>query len=210
MGRRRKKRIKRSHPPGTLPGTLVAHEEADAAPVQIFLFSYDPDHCEERSLRPDEIASLTVPDNGVLWIDIWGLADPGVVKAVGDRFGFHPLALEDVLNVGQRPKVDRYESHLLIVLREVRYPEETEQVSLFLSERIVVTFQERAGDPFVGFGEGWASSGRRGRTTWPMRSAMPLWTPTSRSWRSWAMRWRPWRRRRSAVRRPRYCGRSAG
>ena len=82
MGRRRKKRIKRSHPPGTLPGTLVAHEEADAAPVQIFLFSYDPDHCEERSLRPDEIASLTVPDNGVLWIDIWGLADPGVVKAV--------------------------------------------------------------------------------------------------------------------------------
>jgi magnesium transporter len=148
MGRRRKKRIKRSHPPGTLPGTLVAHEEADAAPVQIFLFSYDPERCEERSLRPDEIASLAIPDNGVLWIDIWGLADPGVVKAVGDRFGFHPLALEDVLNVGQRPKVDRYESHLLIVLREVRYPEETEQVSLFLSERIVVTFQERAGDPF--------------------------------------------------------------
>ncbi len=148
MGRKRKKRIKRSHPPGTLPGTLVAHAEADAAPVQIFLFSYDAQRCEERVLRPEEIATLSVPESGVLWLDIWGLSDPGIVKAVGDRFGFHPLALEDVLNVPQRPKVDRYENHLLIVLREVRYPEETEQVSLFLSERIVVTFQERAGDPF--------------------------------------------------------------
>ncbi|MGB3097215.1 MAG: magnesium/cobalt transporter CorA [Candidatus Deferrimicrobiaceae bacterium] len=148
MGRKRKKRIKRSHPPGTLPGTLVAHAEADAAPVQIFLFSYDTQRCEERVLRPEEIATLSVPENGVLWLDIWGLSDPGVVKSVGDRFGFHPLALEDVLNIPQRPKVDRYENHLLIVLREVRYPEETEQVSLFLSDRLVVTFQERAGDPF--------------------------------------------------------------
>src|SRR4030066_30802 len=148
MGRKRKKRIKRSHPPGTLPGTLVAHAEADAVPVQIFMFSYDPDRCEERALRPQEIPSLAVPENGVLWLDIWGLSDPGVVKAVGDRFGFHPLALEDVLNVPQRPKVDRYENHLLVILREVPYPVETEQVSLFLSDRLVVTFQERPGAPF--------------------------------------------------------------
>jgi len=148
MGRRRKQRIKRSHVPGTLPGTLVAHAEADSEPVRIFLFSYDPGRCEEHTVRPDEIASLAVPDNGVLWLDIWGLADPGVVQAVGDRFGFHPLALEDVLNLPQRPKVDRYEGHLLIVLREILYPEEPEQVSIFLSDRVVVTFQERAGDPF--------------------------------------------------------------
>src|SRR4030067_1705115 len=81
MGRKRKKRIKRSHPPGTLPGTLVAHAEADAVPVQIFLFSYDPDHCEERALRPEEIPSLAVPENGVLWLDIWGLSGPGGGKA---------------------------------------------------------------------------------------------------------------------------------
>jgi magnesium transporter len=146
MARKRKKRSKRAHPPGTLPGTLVAHEEADAAPVQIFLFSYGPERCEERTLRPEDVASLTVPESGVLWLDIWGLADPEVVKAVGDRFGFHPLALEDVLNVPQRPKVDRYENHLLIVLREVLYPEEPEQISLFLSDRLVVTFQEQGAD----------------------------------------------------------------
>src|SRR4030067_1058966 len=73
MGRKRKKGIKRSHPPGTLPGTLVAHAEADAVPVQIFMFSYGPDRCEERALRPEEIPSLAVPENGVLWLGILGV-----------------------------------------------------------------------------------------------------------------------------------------
>ena len=115
---RKIKRIKRSHPPGTLPGTLVAHFEAGAEPAQILMFSYGPDRCEERTLRPEEIPTLAVPENGVLWLDIWGLSDPGIVKAVGDRFGFHPLALEDVLNVPQRAKVERYPGHLLIILVE--------------------------------------------------------------------------------------------
>lgn len=149
MGRKRSgKRIKRWAPPGTLPGTLVAHAEAGTEPARIHMFSYDPDRCEERALRPEEIPSLAAPEKGVLWLDIWGLSDPGVVKAVGDRFGFHPLALEDVLNIPQRPKVERYPGNLLVVLREIRYPEEPEQMSLFLADRVVVTFQERPGDPF--------------------------------------------------------------
>src|SRR5512145_644367 len=143
-----RKRRKRFHAPGTMPGTLAAHAEASAGPVGITLFSYDAARCEERTVNPAEIPSLAVPDGGVLWLDIAGLSDPAVVKALGDRFGFHPLALEDVLNVPQRPKVERFDDHLLIVLREVRHPEEPEQVSVFLGERLVVTFQERPGDAF--------------------------------------------------------------
>ena len=135
-------------PPGTVPGTLLAQADADAQPVQIRALSYDPDRCDERTVLPAEIPSLAVPKRGVLWLDVWGLSDPGVVRAVGDRFGFHPLALEDVLNIPQRPKVDRYEGHLLVVLREVSYRAASEQMSLFLADRVVVTFQERPGDPF--------------------------------------------------------------
>jgi magnesium transporter len=143
-----RKRRKRWHPPGTPPGTLAAHPEAYREPLRITLFRYDAASLEERTLRPDEIASLSAPESGVLWLDICGLSDPRVVWAVGERFGFHPLALEDVLNVPQRPKVERFNGHLLIVLREVRYPEPPEQVSIFLGERVVVSFQERPGDAF--------------------------------------------------------------
>jgi magnesium transporter len=65
-------------------------------------------------------------------------------------FSLHPLALEDVVNTGQRPKVDFFDNHAFVVLSMIddvathRY----EQVAVFFGEKFVVTFQERVGDPF--------------------------------------------------------------
>jgi magnesium transporter len=143
-----KRRRKRYHPPGTTPGTLAAHAEAGDAPVRLQTFLYDPERCEGRTIALGDIPSLSPPKSGVLWLDVAGLSDPGVVRAIGERFGIHPLALEDVLNVPQRPKVEWYGNHLLVVLREIRYPEPPEQISFFLADNLVVTFQESAVDPF--------------------------------------------------------------
>jgi magnesium transporter len=143
-----RKRRKRYHPPGTQPGTLSAHAEAGDTPVRATAFRYDAGGCEERTVSPAEIPSLAPPEGGVLWLDVSGLSDPSAVRAIGDRFGIHPLALEDVLNVPQRPKVEWYGDCLLVVLREVRHPDPPEQVSFFLADRVVVSFQERPGDSF--------------------------------------------------------------
>ena len=143
-----KRRRKRFHPPGTTPGTLAAHAEAGDAPVRLQAFLYDADHCEERKILPADIPSLSPPEKGVLWLDVAGLSDPGVVRAIGDRFAIHSLALEDVLNVPQRPKVEEYGNHLLVVLREVRYPQHPEQLSFFLADRLVISFQENPVDSF--------------------------------------------------------------
>ena len=143
-----RKRRKRYHPPGTQPGTLSAHAEAGDTPVRATAFRYDAGGCEERTVSPAEIPSLSPPEGGVLWLDVSGLSDPSAVRAIGDRFGIHPLALEDVLNVPQRSKVEWYGDCLLVVLREVRYPDPPEQVSFFLADRVVVSFQERPGDAF--------------------------------------------------------------
>lgn len=141
-------RRKRYHPRGTQPGTLAAHTEAGDAPVRIASFRYDATQCEEGTVSPSEIPSLSPPEGGVLWLDVCGLSDPSVVRAIGDRFGIHSLALEDVLNVPQRPKVEWYGDHLLVVLREIRYPELPEQMAFLLADRVVVSFQERPGDAF--------------------------------------------------------------
>lgn len=142
------RRRKRWQTPGTMPGTLTAHAEASLCPVSLSAIAYDAASVREWTLPVSEIASLSPPAAGVLWVDVVGLGDPALVQAIGERFGFHRLALEDVLNVPQRPKVDAYEGHLLIVLRESHYPEPSEQVSVFLSDSVVVTFQEREGDAF--------------------------------------------------------------
>ena len=141
-----KRRRKRYHPPGTVPGTLAAHAEAGNAPVRLRAFLYDAERCEERAIAVSDIPSLSPPKTGVLWLDVAGLSDPGVVRAIGDRFGIHPLAQEDVLNVPQRPKVEWYGDRLLVVLWQVRPRNLREQLSFFVSERLVVSFQESPDD----------------------------------------------------------------
>ena len=64
------------------PGTLAAHPEADREPVRINLFRYDATSLEGAHCPPGD-RSLSVPESGVLWLDICGLSDPGVVRAVG-------------------------------------------------------------------------------------------------------------------------------
>jgi magnesium transporter len=143
-----RKRRKRYHTPGTQPGTLAAHAEAGDAPVLITSFRYDANRCEEKAVSLAELPSLSPPEGGVLWVDVCGLSDPSVVRAIGDRFGIHSLALEDVLNVPQRPKMEGYGDHLLVVLREIRCKELPEQMAFLLADRVVVSFQERPGDGF--------------------------------------------------------------
>jgi magnesium transporter len=84
----------------------------------------------------------------VLWVNVTGLGDAQLIQDLGRTFGLHPLALEDVVNVHQRPKVEEYPGNLFIVLRIPRDGDrlQTEQVSLFLGEQFVLTFLEDPGD----------------------------------------------------------------
>jgi magnesium transporter len=115
------------------------------------LMAYGPDHFEERDLHSlDELKAL--PQAPVLWLDVDGLDDPGVARALGERFGLHPLVVEDILAHHERAKVDVYENYDFLVIRmlEERDGElSTEQVSLVLASNLLITFQEKAGgDPF--------------------------------------------------------------
>jgi len=138
---------KRRTKPGTSPGTLIA--PAGAAPPLVRLLAYHPDHCEffEQTTLA-EIASVRRSRRKV-WVDVQGVGDAEIVRQIGELFGFHPLALEDVLNVHQRPKVDDYGDHVYCVLRmpEQRVPLRLEQMSVFFGKDFVVTFQEDPGDP---------------------------------------------------------------
>jgi magnesium transporter len=88
--------------------------------------------------------------DGVVWINVDGSRHAETVKRLGDLFGLHALALEDVVNLGQRAKTDPFDEHLFIVIRMPapgpRYA--AEQVSIFLGKDFVITFQEQPGDVF--------------------------------------------------------------
>ena len=87
------------------------------------------------------------------WINIDGVHQPENIEKIGKQFKIHPLVLEDVVNTGQRPKMEDFDDYLFIVLKMLHYDEKenetkTEQVSLILSSNYVISFQESEGDVF--------------------------------------------------------------
>ncbi len=141
---------KRYHPPGTSPGTLLPAEPAPPRPVRITLMDYRGDAFEERRLARIEEAFPYRDTERVTWLDICGPPDAELLRALGEHFGLHPLALEDTVNTGQRPKLDDYDTHQFIVMRELHHDGDlaVEQVSLFLGRNFLITVQESEGDPF--------------------------------------------------------------
>ncbi len=135
---------------GARPGTLVIDE--DAAQPRIRVIRYTPAEVSDREVATvDEIRDELAAD-GVVWIDVQGLGNEQLIRAIGDLFSIHLLALEDVVNVPQRPKTESFELHQLYISRMVRLDEqqqlEIEQVSIFFGRNYVLTFQERHGDVF--------------------------------------------------------------
>lgn len=91
-----------------------------------------------RAERPHELVG-----SGLTWIDLPrpGSAD---IHGLAERFGWHPLAVEDVLSRRQRPKVDAYDDHLFAVLHFPAYDRAARRLNaaeldLFLGRDYLVT-----------------------------------------------------------------------
>ena len=146
---------KRYHPPGTAPGELTVDaataDAASEAPLTIRLIDYDAtEYTEKENISFGEcLPHLEHP--AMTWIHVHGHAAPDLLRNIGNAFGLHPLALEDVLNSGQRPKVESYDGQLFVVMSLPVHPNgsiTTEQVSLFVGKDFMVSFHNGRADPF--------------------------------------------------------------
>jgi magnesium transporter len=102
----------------------------------------------EEIIRPEQL-----PEGMLHWVDFVGVHDAEKVRAMAECFELHPLMVEDILHVDQRPKLDTHEAHHYLVLKMARIAEASaeihlEQVSFALGKNIVLSFQEEAADTF--------------------------------------------------------------
>jgi magnesium transporter len=128
------------------PGVPVLTGEALAP--RIHAIRYAPDVIEEKDLAGAQECRALLAAGGVLWIDVQGLGDLNLLRELGEIFTLHPLALEDVVSVGQRPKADDYDSHIFVIARmpEIGDGVHTDQTSIFIGSHFILTFQEHYGD----------------------------------------------------------------
>jgi magnesium transporter len=134
---------------GARPGTLVVPDDAAALTISLIRYGRETLHLES-DIGPDQIrSSLTEP--GCTWVDVQGIGDETILRSLGDLFQLHPLLLEDMVNVPQRPKVERYGELTLLVARMFVPGNDSlaaEQVSIVFGHRFVLTVQQRPGDVF--------------------------------------------------------------
>ena len=93
-----------------------------------------------------------------LWI---GLKNPTDAEfdLVNDELKLHPLAVEDAVKGNQRPKVELYDNTIFVVMKTLRYIEETSdvetgEVMLFVGDRFVVTVRRGEANPLAGVRQG--------------------------------------------------------
>jgi len=172
MSRKSKRRkyvsgIERRTSPGAPPGSLVVDPHAPLPIIRVIAYGSEAVH-EELVEDVSRIGSY-LGRQPVTWVNVDGLGDAVVVRKLGEIFGIHRLALEDIINSHQRAKVDQYDNHLFVVGRMVEMADhvETEQLSLFLGKSYVLSFQERVGDAFDPVRERIRKAGGRVRNAGP-------------------------------------------
>lgn len=141
-------RQRRRTAPGAPPGTLKIDPEAPRPLIKVIAYS-DQELVEQEIENPREVLAY-LGRYPVTWINVDGLGDAQILRELGEIFEIHPLALEDVVNVHQRAKLEHYPGHQFLVFHQVDPGEriQSEQISLFLGSNFVLTFQEEAGDCF--------------------------------------------------------------
>ena len=134
--------------PGAPPGTLEPATGAIAPTIKVL--SYGPESIEEKVVDDPEDVKEWFERRPVLWVHVSGLGSMDALIELAAIFNLHSLAMEDVVSLGHRPKVEDYGNTLFIVLQMAVKQErlKTEQLALFLGRGFVISFQEHAEDYF--------------------------------------------------------------
>ena len=95
-----------------------------------------------------QLSELRASGDHLLWAeaDVRTL-DEKDIALIAEEFGLHQLAVDDAVNTRQRPKIDRYENHLFLVVHELVEVDgqlEATQIGCFLGERYVLTLHAGA------------------------------------------------------------------
>lgn len=133
----------------------IFHVNPTAAPEreeakEVCIHVYDFNSTEIREYKFERIEEcFAFRDNGnTTWINIDGLRKADI-EAICKRYDIHYLIMEDILSVGQRPKMDEMDNVLYCLLNMLYFNEqditvEQEQISIVLGKNFVVSFQEDA------------------------------------------------------------------
>ncbi len=138
---------------GLSPDALYFRGEKKIDNVFFRVIDFNSETLEEIEINKIEEVLKFRDKKSVTWLNIDGLHDLDVINEIGETFGFDQLVLADVLNTPGRPKVQEYPNCIFLSLKMLQHVEESgvisvENLSLILTDSVLISFQESMGDVF--------------------------------------------------------------
>ena len=141
---------------GLPPGQIMYVGDHGMEPIKVSVIRFNETEVVEKQIEKlEELDSLIEPGYTV-WINLDGINDASLMESISDRFSFHPLMTEDIMNTEHFPKSEEYKDHLFFTMKMMRLIHEngdpgiiSEHLSLVLGENYVISFQDKIkGDVF--------------------------------------------------------------
>ena len=116
------------------------------------LIGYDPASAWTKTADTADELLKWKNSAGITWVNAECLDNTAEINRLAEVFKIHPLTVEDVLDIAQRPRTEEFDDYLFITFKAVSPAEdlEFEHISLVLTDDTVLTFQEKSGDYFDG------------------------------------------------------------
>jgi magnesium transporter len=149
---------------GRDPHTVAADSICQASPTQCQARTrlYRDGHLADQGFPVERISDHLVDGHATIWLD---LRDPDRedLLVLQDEFGLHPVAIEDALFDRERPKIDRYETHLFMTAYAARLDTSsgelaTSEMSVFILPQALITIRKDDGLDIGKVVERWDSS----------------------------------------------------
>lgn len=126
----------------------VEPQREEATEVEVSVYDYDAQQLEEKKLTTTKGCLQYKSSGRTTWINVDGLRKADV-EAICNYYEIHPLVIEDILSINQRPKMDEADNYIFCLLNMLYYngttnTVEQEQISIILSKDVVISFQEDA------------------------------------------------------------------
>lgn len=137
---------------GQAPGTIIYTGDKENTQLFINTFDYTKDSLEEKKINNIETCFSYKDTETTSWININGLNNVVSIQKIGNHYKLHPLILEDIANINQRPKIDEYDNYVFVVFKMLYYDTnqtlKVEHISIILGDKYVLSFQESEEDVF--------------------------------------------------------------
>ena len=139
---------------GLPPGSLVHIGDKKRDTTVITRIEYGEDTFSQSNISSNNLSDIKLSEGKAIWLNIEGLHETEVLAEIGEKFGLHPLVMEDILNTDQRPRIEFSQDYMYICAKMISYDRklgefDIEQISLVLGKNFVISFCEKDTDIFA-------------------------------------------------------------